>query len=270
MTSNSATGAPIRILQLTDFHLLADPTHKMMGVNTEDTFIATLDAASKQNSAPDLLLLTGDLVQEAGADTYLRLRRHLERLDIPSFCLPGNHDDWSLMRGILAAGKVSCEPGGAFGAWQVICLDSTVPDNPGGFLDRSQLELLESLLADQPEKFALVSLHHSPLPTGSGWLDTMRLANAEAFFSLLGRYPKVRGVVCGHVHQEFDQMQGNIRVMACPSTCFQFKPHSEQFALDSLPSGYRWLDLYPNGVIGTGVERLLQAPAGLDLTSEGY
>ena len=270
MTSNSASGAPIRILQLTDFHLLADPAHKMMGVNTEETFAATLKAAWQHNSPADLLLLTGDLVQEAGADTYLRLRQHLQGLDIPCYCLPGNHDEWPLMRGILAAGQVSCEPRVVFGGWQIICLDSTLPGQPGGHLDQTQLDMLESFLRDQPEKFSLVSLHHSPLPTGSAWLDTMRLDNAEAFFALLGRFPRVRALVCGHVHQVFDQMLGNIRVMACPSTCFQFKPYSAQFALDSLPPGYRWLELYPDGEIRTGVERLSYLPEGLELASAGY
>jgi Icc protein len=41
--------------------------------------------------------------------------------------------------------------------------------------------------------------------------------------------------------------------MSSPSTCTQFRPNSDDFALDVRPPGYRWLDLTANGKIQTKV-----------------
>ena len=44
-------------------------------------------------------------------------------------------------------------------------------------------------------------------------------------------------------------------VFSPPSTCIQFKRNSDEFALDFLPPGYRWINLYPDGRLETAVER---------------
>jgi len=61
-----------------------------------------------------------------------------------------------------------------------------------------------------------------------------------------------------------------LRLLGCPSTCFQFKPGSADFALDFVPQGYRWLDLYPDGAINTAVVRLESVPEGLDMAAGSY
>jgi Icc protein len=42
-------------------------------------------------------------------------------------------------------------------------------------------------------------------------------------------------------------------MMSTPSTCFQFVPGRDDFAIDDRPPGYRWLHLYPDGRIDTRV-----------------
>jgi Icc protein len=41
--------------------------------------------------------------------------------------------------------------------------------------------------------------------------------------------------------------------MSSPSTCAQFQPSSDTFALDTRPPGYRWIDLHADGSIDTSV-----------------
>lgn len=263
-------GQPARIVQLTDFHLLADPAKVMMGVNTDESFLAVLSTARVAHREADLCLLTGDLAQEARPETYRRLRTYLQELEMPCYCLPGNHDAPGLIGEHLVGDNVFYRYGIVLDHWQIVCLNSTIPGDPGGYLEADQLEILEASLSASPERHALVALHHSPLPTGSQWLDTMRLGNADEFLTVLARHPQVKAVVIGHVHQSMDQTIRGVRVLACPSTCFQFKPASGDFALDAIPPGYRWMDLYPDGRIETGVERLAEIPRGLDMASAGY
>ncbi|MCX7112974.1 MAG: 3',5'-cyclic-AMP phosphodiesterase [Proteobacteria bacterium] len=261
---------PIRIIQITDFHLLADPRQTMMGINTEQSFLAVLEHAWRNHGGNALFLLTGDLVQDPSIATYKRLRDRLEMLSAPCYCLPGNHDDPELIRQHLAEGNIHYHSQILLDGWQIVCLDSTIPGDPGGYLTPNQLSVLETKLAGQPGRHALVCLHHSPLATGSDWLDTMKLSNAKEFFAIIDRFPRVKGIVYGHIHQAMDVQYKGLRLLSCPSTCFQFKPNSKDFALDQMPQGYRWLELHPNGEITTEVIRLDFVPKGLDMASNGY
>jgi Icc protein len=261
---------PIRIIQITDFHLLADPTRTMMGINTEQSFLAVLEHASGNYDGIALFLMTGDLAQEPSAVTYQRLRDRLDGLSVPSYCLPGNHDEPELIHQILAGGNTRYDSQILLDGWQIICLDSTLPGDAGGYLAESQLNLLEAKLSEQPKRFALVCLHHSPLPTGTDWLDTMKLSNDQALFALLSRFPRAKGIVYGHIHQAMDVRHQGLRLLGCPSTCFQFKPESKEFALDNLAQGYRCLEIHPDGEITTQIVRLSSVPVGLDMASGGY
>ena len=261
---------PILIIQITDFHLFADPMQTMMGISTEKSFLAVLEHAWRNQDGVALFLLTGDLAQEPSVTTYQRLGNHLNVLSVPCYCLPGNHDDPELIRQSLAKGNIHYESQVLLDGWQIICLDSTVPLDPSGYLAPGQMDLLEAKLAEQPKRHALICLHHSPLPTGARWLDTMKLFNDESFFKLAGRYPQARGVVYGHIHQAMDVTHNGLRLLGCPSTCFQFKPDTDDFALDRVPQGYRCIELHPDGKISTKVVRMDSVPHGLEIDSNGY
>jgi len=87
----------------------------------------------------------------------------------------------------------------------------------------------------------------------SRWLDRVALENSEEFFSLLDRYDNVRAIVWGHVHQAYEGMRKNVRLLATPSTCAQFLPHADEFAVDRRPPAYRTLELRSDGSLLTEV-----------------
>ena len=194
---------PIEILQFSDLHLLSQPSDTLTGINTEESFRSIINAARKLCWPPDLILLTGDLSQDPELATYERLRRHLDALGLPCYCLPGNHDK-PIMHQVLNSEKVSCTTQIHAGNWQIICLDSTIPNAEGGFLSESTLQILINNLDQFPSKNVLIALHHHPLPIGCTWLDTMVLKNGDELFSVLRNYPQVMAIVCGHIHQEME------------------------------------------------------------------
>jgi Icc protein len=271
MSTQAPLQNPIRILQITDFHLLATEEDAMLGLQTQHSLNSLLASLRPLIEATDLFLLTGDLVQEAIPATYKRLRILLEGIGKPCYCLPGNHDDPQMMREYLVSpGKIYVENSLVLAGWHLIFLDSTVYGSPCGHLAEQQLNILKESLASHKDLPTLVLLHHSPIPTGSHWLDTMTVQNAEEFFRILDANAQVKAVVFGHVHQQLKEQRGELRLLACPSTCFQFKPASREFALDLIPPGYRWLHLFTDGSLDTGVVRMEQVPAGLDLHTIGY
>lgn len=262
--------ASTRILQLTDFHFLAEPGQTLLGVDTELSFAETLAAALGSGLAPDLVLLTGDLVQDPVAAAYRRLRQHLTALRCPIYCLPGNHDEQGFIIEHLVGGRISCAGRVLVPGWQIICLDSTVAGNPRGRLGTAQLERLEMQLAEHEDRYALIALHHHPLPTGSPWLDSMVVEDRDRFFDLVCGWPRVKVVLFGHIHQLMDREYRGLRVLGTPSTCFQFQPNQVEFTLDPIPPGWRWLTLAPDGQIDTEVGRLGGIPEGLEVGSRGY
>jgi Icc protein len=81
------------------------------------------------------------------------------------------------------------------------------------------------------------------VPHDSRWLDSVGLHNAADLFAATDRHASVRAIVWGHVHQEFDALRKGVRLLAVPSTCAQFLPHSEQFAID--PASEELPGLFP-------------------------
>ncbi|HSG64326.1 MAG TPA: phosphodiesterase, partial [Gammaproteobacteria bacterium] len=60
----------------------------------------------------------------------------------------------------------------------------------------------------------------------------------------------------GHVHQASDRHRGEIRLLSTPSTCAQFLPGHDFFALDNRPPGCRWITLLHDGRIETALDWL--------------
>ncbi len=130
---------------------------------------------------------------------------------------------------------------------------SQQPEQSKGMLSRAELSRLERTLAVSGERHVMLFLHHPPVSIGSSWMDEIGLGNADALFAISDRYPQVKGMVFGHIHQQFEGSRKGVRMIGSPSTCIQFKPGTGQFEIDSLPPGYRWFDFRSDGTFETGV-----------------
>jgi Icc protein len=267
--SNLPVGS-LKILQLTDTHLYADPSQCLVGLNTLNTFDLVIEQALKQLGKPDLLLATGDLVHDASDAGYKRFRSRISRIGPPVYTLAGNHDIPSKMQLHLNQDNVHYQPSVIAGGWHLIFLDSTMPGKTGGHLTHDQLAKLEQNLVDRPENPTLICMHHQPVPVGSQWIDNIGLNNSAMFMETVNRHTQVKGVLCGHIHQQFEAVEKQVKLLGTPSTCIQFTSGEDDFAIDEAPPGYRWLALLPDGTIESGVELLSEVPVGLDLASMGY
>lgn len=262
--------APLVVLQLTDSHFLAAAQQKMLGIDTEAYFLQVLALALANEPQIDVLLLTGDLVQDVCAASYQRLKTHLLKLPMLVLCLPGNHDDFNLMQVLLNEQNISCAKQQIFEHWQIISLNSQIPNEAGGFLPESELAALKVALEAYPNHYALIALHHHCVPTNSEWMDTMQVTNSAELLNLLSRFPQAKVVINGHVHQACTQSIAHLQIFGTPSTCFQFTPHSHHFSVDKTPPGYRQLTLYPDGRVTTHIARLCTELHELDLSGRGY
>ncbi len=260
----------LSILQLTDLHVLPTPESTLLGVKTEHYFHAVLAHAFEQRTQYDVLLLSGDLAQSPCSESYQRILHKIETYKTPTLCLAGNHDNYPLMQQILNSSLVNCRKQTVWGKWQIITLNSQILHSEAGRLAQSELDFLENCLKEQSHLFAICVVHHNCLPTDSAWLDTMTIENSQAFLEIVARYPNVRVISTGHIHQEMDKKFGQVFVFGTPSTCFQFTPNSADFSMDRTPPGYRIFDLYDDGEVISTVHRIDTPLHELQLDVEGY
>ncbi|MCW8943332.1 MAG: 3',5'-cyclic-AMP phosphodiesterase [Sedimenticola sp.] len=266
----SKQGKSIRILQITDCHLHTDPKWKLAGINTQTSFEWVMELAGQSKEAIDLLLLTGDLVHDASIAGYKRLNQHVQRLGVRACCLPGNHDQPDILSEHLTGGLVEAPKIVDLGAWLVIMLDSTIPHSEGGHLSDQEIATLQQTLSEYTDRHILIALHHHPVKINSAWMDDMSLDNPEAFLSILSQHKQVKAVIWGHIHQHFETLYNGIQMLGTPSTCIQFVENQDSFGISTKPPGFRWLELFPDGRITTGIERVPALPPGLDLKTAGY
>lgn len=139
-----------------------------------------------REASPDLLVINGDLVDEASPEDFALAQRILEEewtSDIPSVYVPGNHE---VMGGDIAHFEEAFGPTSTaqdLGATKVITMNSAPGTLAGDGL--GQLEMLEEQLGAVAESDALtgvvVFFHHptdDPLPSESSQLSDQREARA--------------------------------------------------------------------------------------------
>lgn len=241
-----------RLIQFSDTHLSGEMDARIRGVASLPALQAAMADAQRHYSRADGVLLTGDLVQDDPRG-YQWVRQVFGDSKVPVLCLAGNHDLPDHMRAALRGKPFQVGGEFKFGGWLVVMLDTWMPNSAGGRIGERQLAHLQSVLGANPDQHVLICLHHHPIAMRSEWLDRVGLDDANQFLKIVREHSNVRGVLWGHVHQSLDSFVQGVRFMSTPSTCAQFVPGSEDFAIDDRPPGYRVLELMPDGAIATEV-----------------
>jgi Icc protein len=239
--------ASIRVLHLTDPHLFADADGDLRGTVTQESLQRVLDHYKAGDWRADRALITGDLIQDDSPEAYERFRKLLLPLNMRMHCVPGNHDIRDLMRPICSRPPFSYCAKEEVYDWLMLGLDSCIKGSAGGLIPQEEFERMEQIISESPAKHVLVYLHHPPVSMGSKWLDTVLLKNGDELLERLEAAGRVRLLVFGHVHQPYDAEHNGIQVIGTPSTCSQFKPGSDDFALDDRPPAYRRITLKSDG-----------------------
>ena len=243
----------IRVLQLTDPHLFADVDGELRGTNTQASLARVLAHYKASDWRADRVIMTGDLIQDDTAEAYERFRDLLLPLDLRVHCVPGNHDIRDLMRAVCCRPPFSYCAYEEFRDWLIVGIDSCIRGHAGGEVSSDELDRLSDIVSRSPAKHVMVCLHHPPVPVGSKWLDSVGLRNGDEVLERLRSLNRVRLATFGHIHQEYDAEHDGMRIIGTPSTCRQFEPGSEKFAVDDNPPAYRRITLDADGSVDTEV-----------------
>lgn len=268
MTAKEST-RPFRVLQLTDPHLMARADGDLLGVRTLDSLRAVISEVLRTHGQPDLILATGDLAQDGSEEAYRVFGDCLRAFSCPSLWIAGNHDHADNLSRIAAEFRATARHV-VEGGWQFVMLDSSVPGKVHGALADSELAFLADTLEKHPDLPAVVALHHHPVDIGSDWMEKIGLTNRDAFWQVVDRFPQVKVVLWGHIHQEHERDRNGVTLLATPSTCIQFTAGSSRFAVEDRPPGYRWFEFHDTGHFTTEVRRATGFQFQLDQNSTGY
>ena len=238
-------------MHLTDPHLFADLHGELRGTVTAESLQRVLDHYNAADWRAHRVLVTGDLIQDDSEAAYGRFRELLLPLKLRIHCVPGNHDVRDLMKPVCFRPPFSYCAWEEIGNWLLIGIDSCVTGQAGGEVSDEELERLSDVVVRSAARHVMVFLHHPPIPMGSRWLDTVGMSNGDEVLERLRTLNRVRALAFGHVHQAYDDMYEDIRILATPSTCRQFQPGSDEFAVDDKPPAYRRIELKPDGQVST-------------------
>lgn len=241
----------LRVIQISDCHVSADPDALYRGQGADENFRKILHEATRWN--PALILLTGDVSEDGSQESYERISALLARTGVPVLALPGNHDDLEMMRRYFPLVPRDGPYVMEVENWQLVLLDSTEPGRISGCFSASYLQQIRASLHDKVREHTLVALHHQPVPVEAVWIDRYMLEFPVQFFEVIDQSPGVRCICWGHVHQNFETQRKGVTLLGAPSTVANSIPGAQRFTLDLAGPACRWLELSARGEVTTGL-----------------
>jgi 3',5'-cyclic AMP phosphodiesterase CpdA len=241
------------LAQLTDTHVKLPGKLAYRKVDTAAHLARAVAAVNALDPEPEVVALTGDLVDFGTPAEYEHLRAILAPLRAPYLLLAGNHDDRDALR--TAFPEHDYLPRTGFlqyaidrGPLRLVALDTVIPMRGDGELCATRLAWLDRTLAAAPERPTVVMMHHPPFVTGIAHMDAQGLAGREGFAAVIARHHQVERIVCGHLHRSIQCRVAHTVASTCPAPCHQVAldlraDGPSAFVLE--PPGYqlhRWID----------------------------
>ena len=205
-------------------------------VDSNTMFAAAIRHLESLSPQPDVVVLTGDVVDQGHASEYDMARELLAEVRIPLFVLPGNHDDREGFRRAFAHHAYLSSTGPLHfciedaGPVRIIGLDVTVPGHHHGLMDEAVAGWLDAVLARAPDRPTLLLMHQPPFTTGVPYLDAYLCRDGHRLASVIARYHSVQCIACGHVHRFMALRFAGTLLCTAPSTAtaiaLRFDPHA--------------------------------------------
>ncbi len=258
---------PLRILHVSDTHLLGNGTRHYGVVDTTAALRAVLARAATVTDV-DVVVLSGDLSEDGTPASYRTLLELVEpwaaergAVVVPAM---GNHDLRAGFEEVLGDRERTVVVRG----FRIVTVDTSVPGAGYGWLDAAQLDRLRAALAgaedpDREERAAepgrapsrptVVVLHHPPVPARSALLAALELQDPEALVEVCAE-AGVSAVLGGHYHHALAATVDRILVTVAPGVANSsdpFAPCGHERA--EVGSGFAVVDLAEDGDVSVVV-----------------
>jgi 3',5'-cyclic-AMP phosphodiesterase len=217
------------IAHISDCHVVPEPQLCYGMIDTRYWLGQSITRLNAMSPRPNLVVLSGDLVDEPSSAAYTTLTSLLQALTLPLIVIPGNHDDRTLLKRHLAEHCYLPSAGEKanfsidLGPVRLIGFDAVVPGKEWALVTEQDLGWLQGELEATRDRPTMLVMHHPPVATGIAFMDALQPPLHPGFEALLTAHPQVRLIACGHVHRVVDGALGHARVAVAGSTAHQFR-----------------------------------------------
>ncbi len=214
------------IAQITDTHIQMPGGSIDANYRTAEHLARAVAHLNTLQPQPDVVLHTGDTVEEGTEAEYGLLRELLSELSAPVYVIPGNHDHRARMRAAFTGDDYLPENGFlhyAIEHWplRLIGLDTQVEGASHGELCGERLSWLAHTLDSSPERPTVIFMHHPPFRSGHTLMDSMGLLEPGPFAEIVKTHSQIRHILCGHMHQPLVSSFSGAVTTVSPSTAHQ-------------------------------------------------
>lgn len=216
-----------KIAQITDMHLTPDGSHPAQHQKIDPYLkLNTIFRDIRlMNERPHMISITGDLIHGGSSEDYSKLAKvlshHMDKLNIPINVVLGNHDNTpAFFEGFLK------QPLREKYYYSIptpnidfYFLDTKFHNYEPGYLGQDQLIWLRENLAENPNKEAIIFMHH---PLDGPALHHMRYSILQESTELMEiiKEQNVRAIFSGHVHFSTSFCRGKMLVHTADSSAY--------------------------------------------------
>ena len=208
------------IAQITDLHIGFEPGNP--DEPNRHRLDATLARINQGVNRPDIMLVTGDLVDRGDIVSYERLRDALSAVRVPVYPIMGNHDDRANFSTVfpdvpVVDGFVQyCV---ALDGLRLILLDTLEPGRHGGGFCEARAGWLAARLEEDPDTPTVIVMHHPPFVAGIAWMDVDQAEPwVQRFGKTIAGHNQLLAIWCGHLHRPISACWQGVPVNVCGST----------------------------------------------------
>lgn len=218
------------IAQLSDPHVTELGCDFDALYHTADRLDAAINMVNNMHPLPDLIFLTGDLVNQGGDKEYEALKPLVDKSQIPIYLGIGNHDNREATRKYFPEHTYLPERGFIqyvveMNGLRMIMLDTNIEGKPQGTLCKERLDWLAETLTQAPDTPTVIFMHHPPIKTGIIAMDDMGFLDADAFGKVIEKHDQILRIFCGHLHRSIQGSFYGKQVQICPSTSHKILLH---------------------------------------------
>ncbi len=213
------------IAQITDLHIGFDRDNPHeLNVRRVNMVIDQLnDMASK----PDLLVVSGDLVEHPDDDrAYRHMEALVKRWQGPIVWAVGNHDGREGFLKVLP--EVPTDPNGFIqyeheqGGLRFLMVDTLDSGRHGGMVCELRAKWLRDRLREKKDVPTIIVMHHPPVDTGIEWMSALPTEEwVQRVEKVLRPAKQVVAIMCGHVHRPISTGFAGKRLVVASSTAPQ-------------------------------------------------
>lgn len=192
----------MKIVQISDTHLITRAKDKSQPGTVRSFDLALQDVVLRHSDA-DLLVITGDLVNDGDEADYEILADRIARLPFPVELVLGNHDDRDAFLNVFPMRRTEngfVQTMRELPSGRALFLDTHEPGQHAGRLCDKRLAWLEAQLMADDGPF-WIFMHHHPIPTHLPPMDRIMLRDPHLFGDIIADHrDHIAHIFHGHLH----------------------------------------------------------------------